>query len=85
MGVILTGNLAVRRQSRKLVGGFGYGGSSQIDGGGGGGGWYGGGASSGGGLGDQGNDVGGGGGSSYLSGFPGCEVSWTGYVSAIPR
>ena len=66
-------------------GGFGYGGSSQVDGGGGGGGWYGGGASSGGGLGDEGNDVGGGGGSSYMSGFPGCEVSWTGYVFRNPQ
>ena len=66
-------------------GSFGVGGSSQIDGGGGGGGWYGGGASSGGGLGDERNDVGGGGGSSYMSGFPGCEVSWTGYVFRNPQ
>lgn len=61
-------------------GGFGYGGSSQVDGGGGGGGWYGGGASTGGTPGGTGNDVGGGGGSSYLSGYDGCAVSYTGYV-----
>lgn len=61
-------------------GGFGYGGSSQVDGGGGGGGWYGGGASTGGTPGGSGNDVGGGGGSSYLSGYNGCSVSYTGYT-----
>ena len=66
-------------------GGFGYGGSSQIDGGGGGGGWYGGGASSGGSPGATGNDVGGGGGSSYLSGFPGCADSYTGYIFRNPQ
>lgn len=60
-------------------GGFGYGGTSQVDGGGGGGGWYGGGASSGGSPGG-GNDVGGGGGSSYISAYPGCTTSYTGYT-----
>ena len=60
-------------------GGFGYGGTSQVDGGGGGGGWYGGGASTGGTPGGS-NDQGGGGGSSYLSGIGGCAASSTGYV-----
>lgn len=60
-------------------GGFGYGGSSEVDGGGGGGGWYGGGASSGGSPGGS-NDVGGGGGSSYLAGYGGCAPSPTGYT-----
>lgn len=53
-------------------GGFGYGGTATPDGGGGGGGWYGGGSGD--------NDTGGGGGSSYISGYSGCETSWTGYV-----
>ena len=52
-------------------GSFGVGGTPSPDGGGGGGGWYGGGAGNG--------DTGGGGGSSYLSGFPGCAASSTGY------
>lgn len=53
-------------------GGFGYGGTASPDGGGGGGGWYGGGAGD--------NDTGAGGGSSYISGYPGCSNSITGYV-----
>ena len=60
-------------------GGFGYGGTSEVDGGGGGGGWYGGGASSGGSPGGS-NDQGGGGGSSYLAGVAGCAASSTGYT-----
>ena len=56
---------------------FGVGGTPSPDGGGGGGGWYGGGAGNG--------DVGGGGGSSYMSGFPGCENSWTGYIFRNPQ
>lgn len=55
---------------------FGVGGTPTPDGGGGGGGWYGGGAGN--------DDVGGGGGSSYISGFPGCDLSWTGYVFKNP-
>lgn len=56
---------------------FGVGGTPSPDGGGGGGGWYGGGAGDG--------DTGGGGGSSYLSGFPGCAKSSTGYIFRNPQ
>ena len=63
-------------------GGFGYGGSTAIgsDCGAGGGGWYGGGTRH---YSKQiggPDDTSGGGGSSYISGYPGCATSPTGYV-----